>query len=367
VAEDPEAVLDGFGVVGGHLSLHYLRRASTVIKVATLDGKVIRTVDFPGIGSAVGLSGDAADDAAYFSFSSFLQPPTIYRTSVSRGGREPYFSVEVPASAEPYLLEQQQYLSRDGTQVSMFVIRRREAAADGRTPFLLLGYGGFNLSQMPVFDGALFAWLEAGGGVAITNLRGGGEYGEGWHRAGMLTHKQNVFDDFIARRRTPHRSKLTSADRLVIRGGSNGGLLVGAAMTQRPELFRAVVCQVPLLDMVRFHLFGTARGWVGEYGSVDDAEQFRALFAYSPYHRIKEGTRYPALLVMSADSDDRVDPMHARKFVASLQHASAGGRPVWLRVEAKAGHGGTDLLDKQIAAQADELAFLLAELGVTPP
>ncbi len=363
VPEDREAVLDGYAVVGGQLCLHYERRASTLIKLAALDGTNVRNIELPGLGSAEGLSGNPDDDTAFFSFESFLQPPTIYKTSVSRGGRETYFTMQVPADATPYPVDQVAFASKDGTQLSMFVITNERRNRDGSTPFLLLGYGGFNVSVVPRFDSAYFAWLEAGGGLAIANLRGGGEHGEAWHKAGMLTHKQNVFDDFIAAAEYLIAQGYTSAAKLAIRGGSNGGLLVGAAMTQRPELFAAVVCRVPLLDMVRYALFGSARGWTPELGSPEDPEQFRALYAYSPYHRVRDGVRYPALLVMSADSDDRVDPMHARKFVAAVQHATASGKPVWLRVEVRAGHAGADMVASKIAAEADEYAFMLAQLG----
>jgi prolyl oligopeptidase len=229
---------------------------------------------------------------------------------------------------------------------------------------MLYGYGGFNVSLTPEFRSSYLVWLEQGGGVAIPHLRGGGEYGEDWHQAGMLLRKQNTFDDFLAAARYLIRSGYTRADRLAIRGGSNGGLLVGAAMTQAPELFRAVSCHVPLLDMVRYHLFGSGKTWISEYGSADDPAQFRALHAYSPYHRVRHGVRYPALLMLSADSDDRVDPMHARKFAAAVRWATAGPGPVLLRVETQAGHGGGDQIKKSIELAADELAFLLHALGL---
>jgi prolyl oligopeptidase len=322
-------------------------------------------VELPGVGTATGLYGSPDDDTAYYTFESFLQAPSIYRTSVSHGGRETYFAARTKADANGMRVEQLTYPSKDGTQVSMFVITPRGFKRDAQAPFLLLGYGGFDISVVPRFDSALFIWLEAGGGAAFANLRGGGEYGEQWHQAGTLTHKQNVFDDFISAAEFLIDRRYTNAKRLAIRGGSNAGLLVGAAMTQRPDLFRAVVCQVPLLDMVRYQRFGTAKAWVGEYGSAEDPDQFKALYAYSPYHRIRDGVSYPPLLVMAADSDDRVDPMHARKFVAALQHATGGGSPAWLRIESKAGHGGADALDRTIAAETDEYVFMFAALGVS--
>jgi prolyl oligopeptidase len=366
VPERQDAVLQGFAVVGDHLSLQYLKDASTRLLVANLAGKVIREVTFPGIGSASGLVGNPEDDTAYFSFSSFTTPTTIFRTSVRRGGRRIYFRPKIPIDPRPYRVEQVFFPSKDGTRISMFIVRRKDQPMDGSTPFLLGGYGGFNISITPQFYGARFVWLEQGGGMAVPNLRGGGEYGEDWHRAGMLTRKQNTFDDFVAAARFLIDRGYTSAAKLAIRGGSNGGLLVGAAMIQRPELFRAVACHVPLLDMVRYHLFGSGKTWISEYGSAEDPQQFKALYAYSPYHHVREGTPYPALLVMSADSDDRVDPMHARKFTAAIQHATTSGHPVLLRVETKAGHGGGDLIKKEVAAATDEYAFLLRELGVVP-
>jgi prolyl oligopeptidase len=365
VAEDPEAVLDAYSLVGGQLSLTYQRRANSQIRIVDLEGKPVRSVELPGVGTATGLYGSPDDDIAYYTFESFVQPPAIYTTSLTHGGRETYFAAKTPADLDGVRVEQLMYPSKDGTEVSMFVVTPRAFKRDGQAAFLLLGYGGFDISVVPRFDGALFAWLEAGGAAAFTNLRGGGEYGEQWHQAGTLTRKQNVFDDFISAAEFLIAQRYTNSKRLAIRGGSNAGLLVGAAMTQRPELFGAVVCQVPLLDMVRYQHFGTAKGWVGEYGSVDDPEQFKALYAYSPYHRIRDGVRYPALLVMGADSDDRVDPMHARKFVAAIQHANQGQPPAWLRIESKAGHGGADAIDRTIAAETDEYAFMFAQLGVT--
>lgn len=364
VAEDQEAVLDGLSIVGGRLALSYLRNASSQLVVADLNGKKIRQVKLPGLGSAWGLSGHPDDDEAYYSFSSYITPKSVYRTSVARGGREPYFTPTLDIDSSPYTVDQVFYPSKDGTRVSMFVIRRKDLVRDGSTPFMLYGYGGFNISLTPEFRASYFVWLENGGAIAIPNLRGGGEYGEAWHRAGMLTQKQNVFDDFIGAAKYLIQEKYTESKRLAIRGGSNGGLLVGAAMTQQPELFRAVACHVPLLDMIRYHRFGAGKTWIEEYGSADNQEQFSALFAYSPYHRVRKGSAYPAMLMLSADSDDRVDPMHARKFTAAIQHANAGPHPILLRVETKAGHGGGDMIKKRVARTADEWAFLLDQLQV---
>jgi prolyl oligopeptidase len=248
----------------------------------------------------------------------------------------------------------------------MFLVHRTDARKDGSTPFLLYGYGGFGINLEPGFSARLYPWLEAGGGYAVANLRGGGEYGEDWHRAGALSKKQNVFDDFEAAGDYLVKDGWTRPERLAIQGGSNGGLLVGAALTQRPDLFKAVICEVPLLDMVRYHHFGSGQTWVSEYGSADQGEDFRWLYAYSPYHRVKAGTAYPAVLLASSDSDDRVDPLHARKMTAALQAAGTGG-PVLLRIEAHAGHGGADLVSSAVATYTDYYAFLFDQLKMSAP
>jgi prolyl oligopeptidase len=257
------------------------------------------------------------------------------------------------------------YPSRDGTRVSMFMLRRPGIRNDADRPTLLTGYGGFNVSRTPLFSPLALAWIERGGVWALPNLRGGGEYGEAWHRAGMLDRKQNVFDDFAAAAEWLIAAGVTRARRLAIAGGSNGGLLVGAALTQRPELFRAVLCQVPLLDMLRYHLFRIARLWIPEYGSADDPAQFRWLHAYSPYHRVRAGERYPAVLIATGEQDSRVDPLHARKMAALLQAESGSGLPVLLRVERQAGHGAGKPLAKLVEEQADALAFLAWQVGLS--
>ena len=295
----------------------------------------------------VGFIGNPDEDEAYFSFSSFTQPQQIFKTSVKSGKTSLWDAVKVPVDTSRFVAEQIFYPSKDGTRVSMFLVRAKDLARTGDHPTLLTGYGGFNVNMTPWFSAVAVAWLELGGVWAMPNLRGGGEYGEEWHRAGM-------------------REKLTRPDRLAIYGASNGGLLVGAAMTQRPDLFQAVLCGVPLLDMVRYHRFGSGKTWIEEYGSADDAEQFKTLYAYSPYHHVDKGTAYPALLVLSADSDDRVDPMHARKFVAAVQWATASKAPVLLRVEKNAGHGGGDMIKKRIAQEVDSFAFVMDLMGLAP-
>jgi prolyl oligopeptidase len=364
VPEEPKAVLESVSVVGGRLALKYLENASSRLAVHGLDGKPLWRVETPSIGTLSPLVGNPEEDEAYYAYESFLEPRNVFETSVSKGGRKPFFEVKVPVDPSPFLVEQVVYPSKDGTPVTMFIVRRRDMKKDGSTPFLLNGYGGFNIAKVPAFSATLFAWLERGGAFALPNLRGGGEYGEDWHRAGMLDKKQNVFDDFIAAAEWLEANGYTSRTRLAISGGSNGGLLVGAAMTQRPELFRAVVCSVPLLDMVRYHRFGSGRTWISEYGSAEDSAQFQALFAYSPYHRVTRGVAYPSLLMMTADSDDRVDPLHARKFAAAILDAKGNDARVLVRVERNAGHAGGDMVKKNVERATDLYAFLFDELGM---
>lgn len=276
---------------------------------------------------------------------------------------ESWKEIRPPADMSNYVVEQVRYPSKDGTLISMFIVRALDMPMDGTTPLLLYGYGGFNVSLLPSFVTTYIPWLEAGGAFAIPNLRGGGEYGEAWHKAGMKHQKQNVFDDYIAAAEYLIEKGYTSPKKLAIRGGSNGGLLVGAVMTQRPELYGAVSCAVPLLDMVRYHLFGSGRTWIPEYGSSEDEAEFKTLFAYSPYHHVKPGVAYPPTLILTSDHDDRVDPLHARKMAALLQRDSTN--QTLLRIERNAGHGGADKVSERVSSTADSLAFLLNALGVT--
>jgi prolyl oligopeptidase len=368
VAEQKDAVLEGMQVVGGQLALTWIRNATSELELRKLDGTPARKVPLPGVGSTYGMAGNPEDDIAYYAYASFTQPLQIYRASLKSGEAKLWAQVKVPVDPTPFTVEQVWYTSKDGTKVSMFLVHKKDLKKDGSTPFLLTGYGGFNVPMTPAFQSGLYPWLEAGGGYALPNLRGGGEYGEDWHKAGMGAHKQNVFDDFAAAAEFLIKTGYTKAERLAIRGGSNGGLLVGAALTQHPELFRAVICAVPLLDMVRYHLFGSGKTWVPEYGSAGANEaQFKTLLAYSPYHHVKSGTKYPSVLMMSADADDRVDPMHARKMAAALQAAQgANNRAILLRIEKHSGHGGADLVKQAVEQSADAYTFLMHELGMTP-
>ncbi len=358
VPERADAILENASVIGGRLALTYLKSVTSRLEIHGLDGKLIKEVALPGLGSLGGPSGREDEDEAYFSFESFTHPNEIHELSMKTGESTVYSKVNVPVDPEPYTVEQVFYPSKDGTRVSMFIVRRKDLKKDGHARALLWGYGGFQISETSHFAASIYPWLERGGIYAVPNLRGGSEYGEDWHKHGMLLEKQNVFDDLAAAAEHLVKEGYTRPDRLAVYGGSNGGLLTGAAITQHPELFSAVVCAVPLLDMVRYHKSGSGGTWVQEYGSAEDAEQFKALFAYSPYHHVKPGAAYPPLLLLSADHDDRVDPMHARKFAAAMQAASSA--EVLLRIEKNSGHGGADLLKAEVEKGADRYAFLLA-------
>jgi len=366
IPERKDATLESASLVGGKLAVVYLKDVLSRVEIRDLDGKLARELPLPELGSASGLVGRPDEDEAYFSFESFTVPDTIYRTSVAQGGMEVFFRLQVPVDSSRYATEQLFATSKDGTKVPVFLVRAKGQKPDKNTPALLTGYGGFLISERPRFRPAIFPWLERGGVFALAVLRGGGEYGEEWHRAGMLTRKQNVFDDFIAASEKLVADGWTSSPKLAILGGSNGGLLVSAAEVQRPDLYGAILCGVPLIDMVRYHLFGSGKTWISEYGSADDAEQFKAILAYSPMQHVKQGVRYPATLLLSADADDRVDPMHARKFAAELQEASTGG-PVLLRIERHSGHGGSDQIKATIDRTADEYAFALSAMGASEP
>jgi prolyl oligopeptidase len=338
----------------------------TRIRILDAAGKRTGEIALPGIGSVSALSGDWNLPEVFFSFSSFAQPTTIYRYEVPSGRRTVWARSSVPVAREPVEVKQVWYTSKDGTKVPMFVAHRRGLRLDGTSPTLLTGYGGFRLNQLPGFSQFAAYWIESGGVWALPNLRGGGEFGETWHRAGMLENKQHVFDDFIGAAEWLIANRYTSPGKLAIQGGSNGGLLVGAAITQRPELFRAAVIDYPLLDMLRYHKFLVGSYWVPEYGSAADSTQFRYLYAYSPYHHVSDGQQYPAVLLVSGDGDTRVAPLHARKMTARLQAAAAPGRPVLLRYDTKAGHSGGRPLSQIISDLAEELQFLFWQLGVEP-
>ncbi len=359
-----DAVLDGAMVLGDALALSYLERASSRLVLTDLEGANPKPLELPAIGSVFGWGGEWDGDELFYGFSSYTVPPSVYRVDLNSRSQALWRRVEADLDPTAYQVRQVTYPSRDGTAVSMFLVHRTGLSLSGDNPTYLTGYGGFNISMSPGFSRSMLLWLERGGVVAVPNLRGGGEYGEAWHQAGMLALKQNSFDDFIAAAEWLIAQRYTRPERLAIAGGSNGGLLMGAALTQRPELFRAVVIQVPLLDMLRYHRFLIARLWIPEYGDPDNPEQFGWLRAYSPYHRVESGTAYPAVLLATAESDTRVDPMHARKMTALLQASSSSGRPVLLRLEEKAGHGAGKPVSKVLEELVDTWSFVFAELGV---
>ena len=365
VVPESGVVLDGFSLVGGKLAVRYTQNVIPHVKLIEPSGKLVREVPLPALGSVSGLSGEWGSNEAFFSFTSFHIPPTIYRYDIATGKQTVWSELKVPIDTAKFEVKQVWYASKDGTKIPMFLAHAKNLKLDGKNPVLLTGYGGFNVSQTPSFSAFAATWMANGGVLAVANMRGGGEFGEAWHHAGMLEKKQNVFDDFIAAAEWLIQNKYTTPARLAIRGGSNGGLLVGAALTQRPDLFAAVICSYPLLDMVRYQNFLVAKYWVPEYGSSDDATQFKYIYAYSPYHHVKAGTKYPSVLFISGDSDTRVAPLHARKMTALMQAATAGSdHPILLHYDTTAGHSGGTPAGKQIENTTDELSYLFWQLGV---
>jgi prolyl oligopeptidase len=366
-----DAVLQGASVTGGKLLAQYEHNVASELKLFGLDGKKFADIPLPAIGAVFSASGRYDRNEMFFGFQSFTVPPSIYRVDLTDVKSALWAKVDAP-SIDPsaYDVRQVWYTSKDGTKIPMFVVSKKGIEKNGKNPTLLTGYGGFNISMTPTFDRSMFLWMEHGGIYAVANLRGGSEFGEDWHRAGMLDKKQSVFDDFIAAGEYLIAQKYTDRDHLAISGGSNGGLLMGAMITQRPELFRAVVCQVPLLDMLRYQNFQIAKLWIPEYGSADDAKQFNWLYAYSPYHHVKPGQEYPAILFMTGDTDTRVDPMHAKKMAALMQAEAKNGsskeRPILLWIDTKAGHGQGKPVVKQIEERTDMYSFLFWQLGIKP-
>ena len=361
--------IQGVSLVNQQFFVNYLKDARTQVKVFDLEGRPRREVALPGLGTAGGFGGKRTDTETFYYFTSFTTPAAIYRHDAVTGESTVFRQPTVGFNPDDYETRQVFYASRDGTRVPLFISHKKGLSLTGQTPTLLYGYGGFNISITPSFSVANLVWMERGGIYAVPNLRGGGEYGEEWHQAGTKLRKQNVFDDFIAAAEWLITRGYTRPDRLAVAGGSNGGLLVGAVMTQRPELFGACLPAVGVLDMLRFHKFTIGWAWTSDYGSPDDPAEFAALLRYSPYHNLKPGVRYPATLITTADHDDRVVPAHSFKFAARLQEYHAGDNPVLIRIETKAGHGAGKPTTKLIEEAADRLAFLLHTLGVAsvPP
>jgi len=369
IVPQTDAVIKNVAIVGGKLLAEYEKNATSQLKLFSLDGKPISDIQLPGIGTVIGVGGEWDSKEAFYTFDSYTVPPAVYRYGLANNKQSLWAKVDAPTvDASKFEVKQVWYTSKDGTRVPMFIVAKKGLVLNGTNPTLLTGYGGFNISNTPAFNRAVYVWLEHGGVYAVANLRGGSEFGEEWHRAGMLDKKQNVFDDFIAAGEYLVAQKYTDKNHLAIQGGSNGGLLMGAALTQRPDLFRAVICQVPLLDMLRYQNFQIAKLWIPEYGSADDPQQFKWLYAYSPYQHVKAGTVYPGILFMTADTDTRVDPMHAKKMAALLHAEAANGpdRPILLRIEPKAGHGAGKPVSKQLEEGTDIWSFLFWQLGVKP-
>lgn len=366
IIPETENVLQGVSLVNNQFVATYLKDAATQVRIYDIAGKHVRDVEFPTIGTAGGFGGLRSDTETFYSFTSFTYPPTTYRYDMVTGQSTLLKQAKVDFNPADYETKQVFFSSKDGTRVPMFITSKKGLKLDGSNPTLLYGYGGFNIPLTPTFSVSNLAWMEMGGIYASVNLRGGGEYGEDWHKAGTKLKKQNVFDDFIAAAEYLIAERYTSPPKLSIMGGSNGGLLVGAVMTQRPDLFAVAIPAVGVLDMLRFHKFTIGWAWCDDYGSSDNSEEFKALYAYSPLHNLKEGVQYPATLILTGDHDDRVVPAHSFKFAAALQEAHKGTAPVIIRIETRAGHGAGKPTDKIIAETTDRLAFMVKYLGMSP-
>ena len=367
IVPESEATLRSAGYVGHRLVADYLRDAHSEIRLFDTGGKLVRTVELDGIGSAGGFNGRSDDNETFYNFASFATPPSVYRYDIATGEKQLLFRAKVAMKPEDYVVRQVFYTSKDGTKVPMFISHKKGLKLNGDNPTLLYGYGGFDISMQPSFSISRLTWMNMGGVYAVANLRGGGEYGEAWHEGGIKLHKQNVFDDFIAAAEYLTKNGYTKPAKLAVQGASNGGLLIGAVETQRPDLFGATLPAVGVMDMLRFNKFTAGRYWVDDYGSSENPDEFKALYAYSPYHNIKPGTKYPATLITTADTDDRVVPGHSFKFAAAIQEAQAGPAPVLIRIETRAGHGGGKPTAKVIEETTDQLAFLVKNLGIKLP
>ena len=361
---ESKAVLQSVSIINGQFVVNALDDVKSRLTIHELDGTFVREISLPAIGSVGSLSGEREDNEMFYAFTSFTYPTTIFRYDFKSGQSEIFRAPEIDFDASKYVTKQVFYSSKDGTRVPMFIVHKRSLPMDGNNPTYMYAYGGFNISMTPSFSISNLAWLEQGGIYAMPNLRGGGEYGEKWHAAGMLEKKQNVFDDFIAAAEYLIREGYTSTPKLAIAGGSNGGLLTSASITQRPDLFGAAIVAVGVLDMLRYHKFTIGWAWASEYGSSDNPEQFEFLRKYSPLHNIEAGTSYPPTLITTADHDDRVVPGHSYKFASALQAAQGGNAPVLIRIETKAGHGAGKPTSKIIESEADKWGFLMKVLGV---
>jgi len=358
IIPETDNLLQGISTGGGKLFASYLQDATTRIYQYDYDGNNKKEIKLPGLGSAFGFNGKEADNTLFYTFTSFIYPGTIFQYDVKNGTSSEFYKTELKFDPENFVEKQVFYTSKDGTKVPMFIVHAKDLKLDGTAPTYLYAYGGFNVSLTPSFSTSRILLLENGGVFAMPNLRGGGEYGEEWHKGGMLQNKQNVFDDFISAGEFLIEKNYTNKNKLAIAGGSNGGLLVGAAMTQRPDLFAVALPAVGVMDMLRYHKFTVGKGWIPEYGSSDNPEDFKNLYSYSPLHNLKEGTKYPATMVTTADHDDRVVPAHSFKFAAKLQETHKGENPVLIRIETNAGHGAGKPTSKIIDEQADIWSFV---------
>ena len=363
IIPEKDEVLNSANTAGGYLFCRYLKDAHTQVFQHDMDGSLVREIELPALGTASGFGGRKEHKSLFYVFTSFTYPPTIFKYQVDDGTSEVFRKTEISFNPEDYETRQVFYTSKDGTQIPLFIVHKKGIKLNGKNPALLYGYGGFNISLLPGFSSTRIFLLENGFIFAQANLRGGGEYGEEWHKAGMLLNKQNVFDDFIAAGEYLIDEKYTSQDKLAIAGASNGGLLVGAAMTQRPDLFAVALPAVGVMDMLRYHKFTVGWGWAVDYGSSDEEEHFKNLYSYSPLHNLKEGVCYPATLVTTADHDDRVVPAHSFKFIAALQEKHGCDNPVLIRIETRSGHGSSSTT-KMIDELTDEYAFMFFNLGV---
>ena len=366
IIPETNETLRGVNAVGDRFFASYLKDAATKVRVYGLGGESMGDVPLPGIGSAGGFAGKRHYTETFYAYSSFTTPSTIYRYDVTTGRSEVFKRPTVDFNPRDYVTRQVFYTSKDGTRIPMFITHKRGLKRDGQNPTILYGYGGFNIPITPRFSVANIVWMEMGGVYAVANIRGGGEYGEAWHQAGTKLHKQNVFDDFIAAAEWLINAGYTSTPKLAVQGRSNGGLLIGAVMTQRPDLFGACLPGVGVMDMLRFEKFTIGWAWASDYGSVKNEDEFKALHAYSPYHNIKDGVCYPPTFIVTADRDDRVYPAHSFKFAARLQAAQSCDNPILIRIETRAGHGGGKPTTKQIAERTDEFTFLVRSLKMDP-
>jgi len=359
-------VLETAVLSGGKIILQYMHDVKNVLKVYDLQGTYLYPIELPAIGTVGGFAGDKKDPVAFYSFTSFNYPSTIFQYDITKNSSTVWFAPKIDFKPSDYTVEQVFYKSKDSTVIPMFLVYRKDLKRDGTNPALLYGYGGFNITEKPTFRTSISVWLENGGVYALANIRGGGEYGEEWHEAGMKLKKQNVFDDFIAAAGYLINEKYTSSNRLAIMGGSNGGLLIGAVINQRPDLFRVAIPEVGVMDMLRYHKFTIGGSWVTDYGSSDDSVQFANLIKYSPLHNIRSGLNYPAVMVTTADHDDRVVPAHSFKYIATLQKKYEGPNPVLIRIQTKAGHGGGKPTTMAIEEMSDVFSFIFFTMGVTP-